>query len=173
MANFNAHIIASGNIQTHRVFIGNASGLFNIPATGISGIIPSGNLPTDIVYDTDLLSTSGYLQSQITAAGTHTTLSGVNGGSALSGNVVVSGYGATIYTSGAALVIEPDVRRAELLITSGVNTAILTHGFSARPLVQFFDLTDEQIFADISHNSVNEVQIDFLELQTGRLIVIG
>lgn len=205
---FNAHIIASGNIETKRVFIGNASGLFNIPATGLTGTVPSGNLPSDVVYTLDLVNASGNivgqivsasgalssrleasgllldtkiniasgdLQAQINAvtAGNVDSISGIDGGGALSGNVVVSGYGATVYTSGAALVIEPDVRRAELLFSSGVNQAVLTHGFGDRPLVQIFDLNDEQVFADVSHNSVNEVQADFLELQTGRLIVIG
>ncbi len=239
--NFNAHIIASGNIQTHRVFIGDGSGITNLQVDQLTGIVPSGNLPSDIVYNIDLVNASGDLvgsiaaasgdlstrleasgltldtkidvasgdlvsqiasasgaldarlvssglvldtkinvasgdlQTQIDAitAGNVDSVSGIDGGAGFSGDVVMSGLGATIYASGAVLTIEPDVRRASLTFSSGVTSAVLTHGFGERPLVQIFDLNENQVWADVSHNSVNEVQADFLELQTGRLIVIG
>jgi len=172
---FNAHIIASGNIETKMVFIGDASGLTNIPANQLAGVVPSGNLPSDVVYEADLLSTSGDLQSQIDGltTGAHTTISGADGGLALSGNVIIDGLGAQVFASGAQLVIEPDVRRAELVLSSGVNTAVLTHGFGERPLVQFYDDSDCQVFADVFHDSVNQVRMEFLTLQTGRMIVVG
>jgi len=183
---FNAHIIASGNIETKRFFIGDASGLANIPAGQLTGTIDTGVLPSDVVLDTELATTSGILdtkidtasgdlQGQIDALGASnvSSISGIDGGPALTGAIVVSGYGATVQTSGSALVIEPDVRRAELVFSSPVNTAVVTHGFGERPLVQIYDTNDDQVWADIKHNSVNEVQVDFLETQTGRLIVVG
>jgi len=206
--NFNAHIVASGDIETKRVFIGDGSGITNLQADQLTGTVPSGNLPADIVYNIDLVNASGDLvgrisatsgelntrleasgltldtkinvasgdlQSQLDAisAGNVDSVSGIDGGTSYDGDVVMSGLGALVYGSGATLVIEPDVRRAELVFTSGVNTAVLTHGYGERPLVQIFDLNENQVWADVSHNSVNEVQADFLELQTGRLIVIG
>ncbi|MCI0565091.1 MAG: hypothetical protein MN733_42030 [Nitrososphaera sp.] len=175
MARFNAHIIASGDIETKRVFIGNASGLTNIPAAQLVGTVSSGNLPAEVVFQNELLDASGYLQGQINAvsAGSVMSVSGFNGGSGLAGHVVVSGLGATVFTSGGYLVIEPDVRRAELLFSSPVNAAVLTHNWGARPLVQVFDLNDDQVFGDVSHNSIHEVQVDFLETQTGRLVIVG
>jgi len=206
--NFNAHIIASGNIQTHRVFIGDGSGITNLQADALAGIVPTGNLPSDIIYNIDLVNASGDLVGRISAAsgelnnrleasgltldtkinvasgdlqaqlnaisvGNVDSISGIDGGTSYNGNVVISGLGASVYGSGASLIIEPDVRRASLTFSSGVLSAVLTHGFGERPLVQVYDLNDDQIWADISHNSVNEVQANFLELQTGRLIVIG
>jgi len=205
---FNAHIVASGNIETKRVFIGDASGITNLQASELVGVVATGNLPSDVVFDANLVNASGDLVSQIAStsgvldtrleasgltldtkidvasgdlqtqldaisAGNVDSISGIDGGAALDGNVAISGLGATVYTSGAVLVVEPDVRRASLIFTSGVNTAVLTHGFGERPLVQFYDLDDCQVFADIFHNSVNEVRIEFLELQTGRMLVVG
>jgi hypothetical protein len=206
--NFNAHIVASGDIETKRVFIGDGSGITNLQADQLTGTVPSGNLPADVVYNIDLVNASGDLVGRISAAsgelnarleasgltldtkinvasgdlqsqldaisaGNVDSISGIDGGVSYDGDVAISGLGALVYGSGATLVIEPDVRRAELVFTSGVNTAVLTHGYGERPLVQIFDLNENQVWADVSHNSVNEVQADFLELQTGRLIVIG
>lgn len=205
---FNAHIVASGNIETNMVFIGDGSGITNLQTDQLAGVVPSGNLPSDIIYNIDLVNASGDLVGQIAAtsgvlnarleasgfvldtkinvasgdlqsqldaisAGNVDSISGVDGGNSFDGDVAISGLGAQVYGSGAALVIEPDVRRAELVFTSGVNTAILTHGFGDRPLVQIYDETECQVLADIFHNSVNEVRVEFLELQTGRVVVIG
>jgi len=208
MAKFNAHIIASGDIETKRVFIGDGSGITNLQASALAGIVDKSNLPADTIYNVDLVNASGDIVGQIAAAsgdlnarleasgltldtkidvasgdlqaqldaisaGNVDSISGIDGGASFDGNVVISGLGATVYASGATLVIEPDVRRASLTFTSGVNTAVLTHGFGQRPLVQIYDLADSQVFADVFHNSVNEVRVDFLELQTGRLLIIG
>ncbi len=216
---FNAHIVASGDIETKRVFIGDASGLTNIPADQLSGTVPSGNLPSDVVFELDLVNASGEIVGQIVSAsgelstrleasgltlntdlvasgltldtkinvasgdlqaqinslsaGSVMSVSGADGGAGFTGDVVVSGLGAQVYGSGAALVIEPDVRRAELVFTSGVNQAILTHNYGERPLVQIYDGSDQIVFACVTHNSVNEVQVDFLEPQIGRLVVVG
>ena len=163
--NVNAHIIASGNIETKRFFIGDGSGITNIQ---------SGALPSDVVYDADLVGASGDLQTQIDniTTGSDTSVSGIDGGPALSGLIVLSGIGAEIRSASGMLIIEPDVRRAELVFAS-VNQVNLTHSFGERPVVQIYDGAEQIVMACVTHNSTDEVQVDFLEPQSGRVIVVG